>query len=383
MKKLNTQTAIIFAVLALSSCDKGGGGNKNQDVSIPGVSQRSYGDANQSCNVGLNHYNCTENGRGATGDITFDSLATLCNLVRDNYRNNGIAQYARQQIEIQQCQNQYNNGYNNGINNGMNNGCGISAVMQNGMCIPGGQQNNINGQVSIAMRNFTCQLYVKNGDIVGDTGVMSVPAPATGGSATNMYTFITTQKKYLGGLFRLTKFSTSEKFGKVKLAFTPGDSMNADMIKLSAEKIDGETSASVTGYAGSEVKLEVGSQDDFSDATYVMVKCQSAEATKQAPVKNNTMYACQGTETEGSKSKVIKFSRLISELMGQTYSVTNTTNLSADGEFALNAGTASYVQSSKYGLDAMVMTSANITTPSAISVSRPGYNLNVTCKPIQ
>lgn len=389
MKNLNVKAVLALSLLAFSACDKGGGGNNNtQVVGVPGVIARSYNNGNQSCTVnGDNTYSCTETGRGTTNVIRYDSAITFCRSISDEYTNNNIAMMTRQQMYNENnCQAVING------NVGNNGGCGVGLVMQNGMCVyPNGQyptnptlptnpgMNNPN------MKSVQCQLSVKKGNAVGDTGLMNVMVEQNNSTGVNIFAFTnaTYSKKFLG-IFNVTgtKFSNSEKLAKVKMYYTK-EAGKADMIKLEATGVDGELSASVTGFAGSETQLTIAPQDEYSDATSLSISCQAQGATIGNAVSYKA-YRCKGKEKDGKTETQIDYASAYNDdIMNQSYDLSKSAKLHTEGGLATDAGTASYEQIARYGIDSSVRTQANITTASAIKVRRANYSLDVECKPVQ
>jgi len=383
MKKLNVKAALVLSLLAFSACDKGGGGsNTPQVVSVPGVTLRQYNVVpGQNCNInGDNTYTCTENGR-SIGNIGYNSLQNFCEVVRNENLNGNVAYYTRQQMYQEQCSGAQNSGF-----------CGIGAVMQNGVCV--NNNGNFPGTINPGtgtvindpnMKSVSCQLYVKKGAAVGDTGLMNVQVIQNNVSGVNIFAFTNAQyqKKFLGFInVSGNKFSNSEKLAKVKMYYTK-EAGKADMIKLEATGVDGELSASVTGFAGSETKLEIAPQDEYSDATTLGISCVAQGATT-GNAQAYKAYRCKGEEKDGTKvTKIDYASPYNDDIMNQSFDLSKSAKLHTEGSLATDAGTATYEQIARYGVDSSVSTKSNITTPSALSVRRANYKLNVECKPAQ
>lgn len=380
MNNLNVKAVLVLSLLAFSACKKGGGGNSNpQVVSVPGVTARQYNViANQNCNInGDSTYTCTENGQ-SMGAIRYDSLQTFCNILLNDQANGYVARYTRQMMYQEQCSGAQNNGF-----------CGIGQVLQNGVCVnntgtinPGTGGTIINNP---NMKTVQCQLAVKRGNTIGDTGLMNVMVEQNNSSGVNIFAFTnaTIQKKFLG-IFNFTanKFSNSEKLAKVKMYYTK-EAGKADMIKLEATGVDGELSASVTGFAGSETKLTIAPQDEYSDATSLAITCQAQGATT-GNAASYKAYRCKGEEKDGKVVTTIDYASAYNEdIMNQSYDLSKSAKLHTEGSLATDAGTATYEQIARYGIDSSVSTKANITTASAIKVRRANYRLDVECKPVQ
>lgn len=371
MKTLKTTTALVLSVLAFSACDKDKGKNNNTPIAVPGVTAQAYNDYNhmgESCTVNTNNYVCTAYNR-STGTISFDSLNTLCNLLMDESRNLNIAFSTRQLIRQRQC-GHMNNGY--GYNNGMNNGFNNSGI------------NNGTIMNDPSMKDVACQLYVQKGDRIGDTGLMNVKVQENNGNGVNIFAFINhqIQKRFLGIFnFNANIVSNSEKLAKVKMYLTkqPG---KADMIKLEATGVDGDISASVTGYAGSETRLEIASQNEYSDATKLVISCKASSATNIGTAIPAQRYRCVGLEKNGKvETRINDHISYTEDSMNSSYSLTNAVKLHTEGNLATDQGSVILEQIARYSSDSSVSTKANITTPTSISVKRAGYSLKVDCKP--
>lgn len=383
MKKLNVKAALVLSLLAFSACDKGGGGSSTpQVVGVPGVTLRQYNVvAGQNCNInGDNTYLCTENGR-SIGNIGYSSLQNFCEVLMNDQANGYVARYTRQMMYQEQCSGAQNNGF-----------CGAGAVMQNGVCVNNngnfpGTINPGNGTIinDPNMKSVSCQLYVKKGNTMGDTGLMNVQVIQNNQSGVNIFAFTNAQykKKFLGFInVQGNKFSNSEKLANVKMYYTK-ETGKADMIKLEATGVDGELSASVTGFAGSETKLEIAPQDEYSDATTLGISCVAQGATT-GNAQAYKAYRCKGEEKDGTKvTKIDYASPYNDDIMNQSFDLSKSAKLHTEGSLATDAGTATFEQIARYGIDSSVSTKSNITTPSSVSVRRANYKLNVECKPVQ
>lgn len=381
MKKLNVKAALVLSLLAFSACDKGGGDSSTpQVVSVPGVTLRQYNViAGQNCNInGDNTYTCTENGR-TIGNIGYSSLQNFCDILMNDQTNGYVARYTRQMMYQEQCSGAQNNGF-----------CGAGSVMQNGVCV--NNNGNFPGTINPGtgtvindpnMKSVSCHLYVKKGAIIGDTGLMNVQVIQNNASGVNIFAFtnMNIQKKFLG-IFNVNvnKFSNSEKLAKVKMYYTK-EAGKADMIKLEATGVDGELSASVTGFAGSETKLEIAPQDEYSDATTLGISCVAQGATTGS-AQAYKAYRCKGEEKDGTKvTKIDYASPYNDDIMNQSFDLSKSAKIHTEGSLATDSGTATFEQIARYGIDSSVSTKSNITTPAALSVSRANYRLKVECKP--
>ncbi|MES2803755.1 MAG: hypothetical protein V4654_14780 [Bdellovibrionota bacterium] len=385
MKKLNVKAALVLSLLAFSACDKGGGGGSSppQVISVPGVTLRQYNViAGQNCNInGDNTYTCTEQGR-TNGNIAYSSLQNFCDILMNDQANGFVARYTRQMMYQEQCSGGQHNGF-----------CRLGEVMQNGVCVninnngglPGtnvpGTGTGINDP---NMKSVSCQLYVKKGNTMGDTGLMNVQVIQNNASGVNIFAFTNAQykKKFLGFInVQGNKFSNSEKLANVKMYYTK-EAGKADMIKLEATGVDGDINASVTGFAGSETKLEIAPQDEYSDATTIGISCVAQGATT-GNAQAYKAYRCKGEEKDGTKvTKIDYASAYNDDIMNQSFDLSKSAKLHTEGSLATDAGTATFEQIARYSSDSSISTKSNITTPAAVSVRRANYKLNVECKPI-
>lgn len=379
-----------LSLLVLVGC-KDKGGSQNQPVAVAGVIPQAYNElvaSGESCTMGTNSYTCTQYAQYSqmgprTLTIGFSSVLELCAILRDEQRNQNIAFQTRQLIINRQC---YNSGYNNGINNGINNGpCGIGMIYQNGMCVQGGINNGINTGASMPdMKNVVCQLYIEKDGRIGDTGLLDVKVQQNNKSGVNIFAFTNHEiRKTFLGIFHYggNIVSTSEKMAKVKMYYTK-ETGKADMIKLEVTGVDNNLSATVTGFAGSDTKLEIAPQDQYSDATKLSISCKSAQAVTTGSAAAYKAYRCKGVEKDGSVvTEIVSADPYDDSLMNQALRVSKSTKLYTEGGLATNEGTASFEQLARHGIDSSVTTKANVTTPSAISVRRPNYRLDVECKP--
>ena len=235
------------------------------------------------------------------------------------------------------------------------------------------------------MKSVTCQLSVKKGNTIGDTGAMNVQVEMNNKSGVNIFAFTNAsiQKRFLGIFnFHANKFSNSEKLAKVKMYYTK-ETGKADMIKLEAIGLDDQLGATVTGFAGSEVKLDIAPQDEYSDATSLSIAC-AAEGATTGNAQASKGYRCVGEEKDGNKVKAIDYTSPYSEdLMNQSYNITQSVKLHTEGSLSTGAGTVSFEQIARYGIDSSVSTKSNITTPSVVTVARPNYRLKLDCRPVQ
>ncbi len=392
MKKFNSiQGLLLVSLLTFVSC-KGGDKGGSAAVQVPGVAigtYYAYGQVNQGgynngqqqerCDVSANSYNCVNQNGTSTGAISFGSKQEFCNLILNEQRNQGnqgfngqgVAHAARQNTSQQMGCGMYQGGYNQQYpNNQFPNIPGQ---------IPGGYQN---GQ-PVQFKNINCRVIARKGETSGDSGMMLVPVVATGGSTVNLYANIVSQKSYLGGIFNTTKVSTSNKLGKVKMTYIPGAGLDADMIKISAEGVDGHIKTSITGYAGSNVDLEISPDSEFSDETYLNVTCRSADASNPGPAVAKTKYTCNGTEKIGSGKESSIKGKLDynAELMGEVYELSQKTNLVTEGSLSTGLGYAQFDTVSTGVLDSKVRGQANITTAVKYEVEKNGYALKVSCRP--
>ncbi len=404
MKKFNSiHGLLLVSLLTLVGCNSGGKGGGSTAVQVPGVIVGTYyangqlnqggynnGQQQERCEVSANTYNCINQNGYSTGAVSFGSVQEFCSLLQNEQRNQGVAQAARQNTYQQAgCLNQ--GGYNQQYpSNQFPNNQYPNPNFPNGQVNPGFPQPNIPGQIPgglngqpVQFKNINCRVIARKGETSGDSGMMLVPVVATGGSTVNLYANIVSQKSYLGGIFNSTKVSTSTKLGKVKMTYIPGAGLDADMIKISAEGVDGHIKTSITGYAGSNVDLEISPDSEFSDETYLSVTCRSADASNPGPAIAKTKYSCSGSEKIGSGKESSIKGKLDynAELMGEVYKLSRKTNLVTEGSLSTGLGYAQFDTVSTGVLDSKVRGQANITTAVKYEVEKNGYALKVSCRP--
>ena len=410
MKKFNSiQGLLLVSLLTFVGC-KGSSKGGSAAAVVPGVTVGTYytqGQVNQGgynnggyqqerCEVSANTYNCVNQNGTSTGAISFGSIQEFCNLILNEQRNQGnqgfgnqgVAPMARQNTAQQMGCGMHQGGYNQQY---PNNQYPYNPNFPNGQVNPGFPPPNIPGQIPggyqngqpVQFKNINCRVIARKGETSGDSGMMLVPVVATGGSTVNLYANIVSQKSYLGGIFNTTNMSTSNKLGKVKMTYIPGAGLDADMIKISAEGVDGHIKTSITGYAGSNVDLEISPDSEFSDETYLSVTCRSADASNPGPVDAKTKYTCTGTEKIGSGKESSIKGKLDynAELMGEVYEMSQKTNLVTEGSLSTGLGYAQFDTVSTGVLDSKVRGQANITTAVKYEVEKNGYALKVSCRP--
>ena len=244
----------------------------------------------------------------------------------------------------------YNNGYNNGYPNNNTNTApvpttkvsfadvqSICTAATNGTqpnpnypnpTIPGQPGNP--GQPMAGMKNFSCRLQVRNGSASGDTGPMSIPV-AAGGGQYDIFAYVVKSKKILN-IFNYTGVSTSQRFGKMKLAYLPANGLEGDRMELRATGVDGYKNASIMGFAGQEMSLEIALKDEFSEGTYMYLSCVSSDATNPGPmISNGSKYACRGEEKQGSRVQKINYANDLSDLLNEGLSLTRKLYVQGEG----------------------------------------------------
>lgn len=378
---------------------------------------------------------CPDSGgsKGNAGPVTTAVHAGQCNYdvisAYNNIRNSetyGNYQYLNQEctrlqnlLGVNTCDMPINTGYNNGYNNGYPNGNGYNNGYNNGypgynngypngttttvqapmttisfadvqsICTaaasgsqPGptyptptipGQPTNPNQPIA-GMKNFSCRLEVRNGSSYGDTGSMNIPIPQGGGQYDVFANVI--KNKSIMKFFNYTSFSTSIKFGKMKVVYLPANSLEGDRMELRAIGIDGYKNASIMGFAGQEVSLEVTPKDEFSQGTYMHLSCVSTDATNPGPmISNGSKYACRGEEKQGSRVKRIAYVNEISDLINAGLRLTN--NLYAQGEVSGMGLHGSVSMNYDIDMDSSVNVRSYLGTPVAFSSSDSNYGSSV------
>ncbi len=354
--KVSTIKAVtILSALGLfAGCpDKGGSKSAPAAVTVAGI--QGNGECTQNV---INAYNYIRNN---SANPSNQSLRTACgdlsNLIggqtcRNTQQNNIIAL-----ADVQQTCNIANG--TNGSNNGYPN--------QPYPTQPGYPQPIQN----VAMKNLVCSIDMNSGSAAGTISNMPVQVFANGANL-RLYANMNNSKSYLGGLINVNRTFSSEKLALLGLKFKAGSGSTGDTLTLSADLRNGK-SATVTGYAGSEVRIEIAADSD-SD-TSVIVSCTGQDNFNPGSAGAGANIKCSGTEVDGSKTTKINFINPVSDLItsGIFPSLSSDLALEGNGQSVLSATVRPVLAMESY----KAVTST--VSPSSISIKSPGYSLSTNC----
>jgi len=349
MKSAFKAITVISALGLMAGCpDKGSSNNANNNVTIAGIN--SNGQCTQQV---INSYRLIQT-QGVYGYNTRNECNNLLSLIADRscqaqeYNQTYTISYSQVQNI---CQAALSSGNNGGVIN------------------PG---NPIQQPVQ-GMKNFSCQLIVKNGAAAGDTGVMNVAVPTSGGTA-NVFAYVMQSKKFLG-IFNMQTMKSSNKFGKMELIYKASNGVEGDRLTLSASGIGGVVNAAVTGFAGSQTTLEIGPKDEFSEGTYVNLSCVSAETSNPGNTFQGSKYECRGRKTLGQKITEIRNSSSLDLLVNEGLEIAPLVYAEAD------AGQSAVRFTSEEG-DYRVQATTNMSTAVQMNVknSLDRYSLSTNCR---
>lgn len=243
--------------------------------------------------------------------------------------------------------------------------------------IPGQPGNP--GQPNVGIKNFSCRLQVRNGNVFGDTGPMSIPAAASGGQY-DLFAYVVKNQK-LWNIFNYTSISTSQKYGKMKLTYIPANGLDGDRMELRASGVDGYKSASIAGFAGQEMSLEIAPKDEFSIGTYISLSCVSSDATNPGPmISNGTKYTCRGEEKQGSKVQKFGYANDLSDLLDAGLSLTR--KLYVQGEGSVISSQGSVQMNYDMDIDSNINTRSYLGTATQFTASNAnsGQSVKVNCR---
>lgn len=250
------------------------------------------------------------------------------------------------------------------------------------------------------LKSFTCQLQVRKGQAYYSGSAQQFTVSRTGGRIVLISP--TMQNRQVWKVFNVAYMKS---LATVVLDYTPalaGNSKATDMAKMSVSNIDGEISAAVSGYAGSELRIELTPQDsEASDQTELIVSCtgaagqtlanqnSAAGATppliNQPPVATNTeslvptvkeSFACKGTEVINGKTKEINYVNKISDVIESGISVSNSVFIQGEDSSVVFAQSSSGILSATD-----VNLKSSLTAQSAISIEKSNYSLKLKCQP--
>lgn len=358
-KSLGLLSVAVISTLTLTGCPSGNGSNSNTAVGVGNGQINSTADG--SCNVQASYYTCTQTLNGLTlntASVSFTTNQDFCAKINDNYSNTNkdlargqiVAPRRRQQLYTERCQNT-------------------------------GGLPTIPGQTNMALKTFTCQLQVKKGDAVYAGEAQQFSLPATGGRV-NLFANAM-KSKTTGGIFRFTR-TYMVNLANVVMQYSPALSSNPssmDQIKMSVANIDGDISASVSGFAGADNTLSITPQDADSDQTEVIATCSSSDAKAMGLVKSTGAYQCIGTERADGRTTAINYVNQVSDVVASGISITNSVFVQGtEGQTAAGGG-VTFSQATKRYDDSTVALSSNLSSATSISIEKLSYSLKVKCQP--
>ncbi len=362
-RSLGLLSVAVISTLTLTGCPGGNGSNSNTPVGVANGQINSV--PNESCNVQPNYYTCTQTLNGLalnTASVSFATQQDFCAKINDNYSNTNkdlarglvVAMQTRQQLYTQRCQNTG----------------GLPTIPNNP------------GQTTMALKTFTCQLQVKKGDSVYAGEAQQFSLPATGGRVNLFANAMKT--KTTGDIFRFTR-TYMVRLANVVMEYSPALSANPasmDQIKMSVAGIDGDISASVSGFAGSENKISITPQETDSDQTEVIATCSSSDAKAMGLVKSTGAYQCIGTERADGRTTAINYVNQVSDVVASGISITNSVFVQGtEGAQLGTTGLVTFSQATNRYDDSTVALSSNLSSATSISIEKLSYSLKVKCQP--
>lgn len=238
---------------------------------------------------------------------------------------------------------------------------------------PGGQQ--------YGFKNFQCQMQVRKGTELVSNITQRIMVPQSGGKGA---IFATTLKSET--FWKVFRYARWVKLAQLNLEYTPGMAMDlesTDMVRLSMAGIDGDTSVSVTGFAGSENRLEVIPNDSTDSVeTTVIVSCRSMDSMKlgQSSVFA-TKYHCQGQEVDGARRTNINFVNELSDVVSSGVTLSDSVYLKA--QEIQSSDLHSYVditQSTDSIIDSAIRTRNSLAAPVSLNIEKLNYSLKLKCQ---
>ncbi len=362
-KMIQTIALASFSIVAFTGCPGGGGGGGGPVATAPVTAGptpvgvvNNYN--NESCNILVNSYSCSQNsfnGNLITQQINFSSLSEFCQKIMDyqvNLSQTGIAvaQMTRSDLYRTRCQN-------------------ITPTPTN----PQNPQPTQPGFPQVGLKNFKCQLQARKGNYTFDSQAIDFSLLNSGGSY------------YINANY--FRFFKRINVAKLLMKYTPafaGSPTSMDTISMIIENVDGDTSASITGFAGSENRIEMTPDDAtfYSDRTQIIASCMSTDGAQApaAPVSSGK-YQCSGIESVNGKTTEIKYTNEINDVVNSGISLSQ--SVFVQGQQA-GIGSQDLVQLSQTMSDlneSQVVLKSKLLAPVKMMISKIGYSLNVTCSP--
>lgn len=360
--------SVLTAMTVFSGCPDKGGGGAQPAVTIAGVN------SNGECSPeAANAYTFIRNsGYGTDVQQIRNACTNLTNLI------------GGQACRIaNQYPNQYQNQYPN-QNQFQNQNAMISfadvqykcnaATVGNGNN-QGYPQPGYPGQTqpiqNVPTKNVVCSIDLTSGSAAGTISNMPVQVFANGGEY-RLYANMQNTKSYLGGFINYTKYFSSEKLALLKLRFKAGGVNVADTLTLSADLRNGK-SATATGFAGSEVRIEIAALDE-SD-TSVIVSCAGQDQFNAGNQMGGDKIRCSVKENNNGKLTNANFINNLSDLidLGIKPSKSSDLVLEGNGQNVMMTSVSPTVADETY----KVVTS--LVSPSSVKIKASGYSLDSNC----
>lgn len=346
MKRSLSALTVVVSMLALTGCPSSGGGGSQQQVN-----QTNVGGSCSISSIDSGTYSCTEtinNVTYNTNSVSYFSRQDLCTKLGDNYsyinKDNTqgqvtVASGYRSSYVASNCQ------------NGTGTGTGT---------IPGA-------------KTFTCQVQASRGDAVSagqaqqynvfpGNNAFLIQAPAT----------IVRQKCGWLGCATVTEVVSLANVKVKYIPGLPGSTGSMDKITMSTQ-VDGNT-IEVSGFAGTETKIESAPQDSDNNETSLIVTCVSSDANARTSLASSGLYQCKGEERVNGRSKVFNYTNQLADVVNNGISITNSVFVQGSGD------EVSYSQSAG-SLDSTVNIKSSLSSKSSVKIDKGNYSLKVECQP--
>jgi hypothetical protein len=343
-RSLGILSVAVMSTLTLTGCP-GGGGSSNNNTAV-GVGQLNAG----SCTIQTNSYSCTQTLNGVvinTPVVSYISQQDLCAKINDNYSYTN--KDPRGQVVAQEWRQNYFNTTCQGVV----------------------QPNNPN-QPGMGMKNFTCQLSVKKGNMISEGQPQQL--------SLSQYYRRAAIPAYAMRVKNNGWFQTSSwvRVANLNVEYSPAlaGTTAMDQLKMSVGGIDGDISASVTGFAGGETRIEIQPQDSEDGQTTLIATCSSADAMQRGPVGAMGAYQCVGSETADGRTKQINYVNQLSDVVTTGISISNAVFVQGD-----QGSGVSFTQATNRYDDSTVTLRSNLSAPTSIAIEKLSYSLKVKCQP--
>lgn len=224
---------------------------------------------------------------------------------------------------------------------------------------------------NIQTKNVVCSIDLTSGSAAGSISNMPVQVFANGGDY-RLYANMQNTKTYLGGFINYTKYFSSEKLALLKLKFKAGNATTPDTLSLTADLKNGKM-ATATGFAGSEVRVEI--MADSEQDTSLVVSCAGQDQFNAGPALKGSNIRCSINENDNGKVTNVKFLNTVADLDNLGILPSKFSNLALEGN-GQNVMQASVTPSTAYESYKVV---TSLVSPSTIKIKAPGYSLDSNC----